>query len=115
MLVDGIRAVRPGVAIKTVDDGRAAVEFLEKCDAANLPSLIVLDYKMPFLNAADVLLIITEQSQLAGIPKLVWSTSMQPKDAAACVGRGATDYIQKPASQAELRIIVERVIRLGNF
>ena len=107
---EGLRQAAPEIEVQTVNDGRELLSFLETTANDHLPALMLLDYRMPFLNAAEVLLATAEHAMWKLIPKMVWSTGSQPEDVAVCRQLGAVDYLQKPSSQVELRNITHKII-----
>src|SRR5690606_19513919 len=75
ILKEAILSVHPEMTIQSVWNGQEALNYLAGCLSGDLPSLIVLDYKMPVLNAVDVLNQIGDHPLYKSIPKVVWSTS----------------------------------------
>lgn len=98
------------VNLKEVVNGREAVNFLIGCPRDQLPGLIVLDYDMPFLNAAEVLLQLAPVPPLAAVPKIVWSHSH--RHIGQCRALGAKEYFVKPASTEEMDAIMATVIKI---
>jgi CheY-like chemotaxis protein len=99
----------PHVPIYTVTDGQELIEFLEGCIPDELPSLIILDYKMPILSGPEVLQKLASNSEHALIPKVVWSTSKRTQDIENCVRFGAAGYFLKPASSRELAELIQKI------
>lgn len=71
-----------------------------------------MDYKMPFLTAAEILERLADDVRYSGVLKLVWSTSSHPEYVDRCVGRGASDYFAKPNTLHELERLVDRITRV---
>ena len=101
----------PNVRVIVMGDGQELLNFLGDCPGDALPVLILMDYKMPILTAAEVLEKLAEDDRYTEIPKLVWSTSNRAEYVDRCVRHGATAYFAKPSSLAELATIVERMTR----
>jgi CheY-like chemotaxis protein len=99
----------PGVRVVSFGDGQELLSFLETCPDAELPVLILMDYKMPHLSAAEILERLAGDPRYANIPKLVWSTSGRAEYVDRCVRHGASQYFTKPNSLPELASIVERM------
>ena len=110
MLTEVIREMDPGVTVDTVSDGREALAKLTGLADAELPSLIILDYKMPYLNAAEVLEALAKHPRYAAIPKVCWSSSRREDDIRRCLSAGACNYFQKPSTSAELRMLTKRLL-----
>lgn len=89
-------------------DGQEAVEYLSGSGRYSdrtlhpLPSLIVLDLKMPRMTGFDVLAWLGSQTALQQIPAVVLSSSSYPQDVQQAQRLGARDYFVKPHSLAEL-------------
>ncbi len=94
----------PGQLIR-VADGGAAVEYLERASAASKDLLqthvVFLDLKLPVLSGFEVLRWIRERS--LSVEVLVLSGSDLDLDIEAATRLGASDYLVKPISAAELR------------
>ena len=99
----------PGVRVVSFEDGRELLSFLQNCPNDELPVLILMDYKMPFWTAADILEKLAADPRYANIPKIVWSTSGRSEYVDRCVQNGASQYFTKPNSLPELATIVERL------
>jgi CheY-like chemotaxis protein len=99
---EAIGELNPDVAIQTVIDGKELIEFLDACDRDELPTLIVLDYKMPVISGPEVLQRLAANPAYVHIPRIVWSTSERLKDIETCLQLGATAYFKKPASSIEI-------------
>jgi CheY-like chemotaxis protein len=102
----------PNAKIIFVNDGQEALTYLEGCDPDGLPLLIMLDYKMPVLTGADVLIIIEKDTRYQHIPKIVWSTSNRPEYAGRCFQHGAEQYFTKPNDMGEMEKIIGYLSRL---
>ena len=101
----------PNVRVVVMGDGEELLTFLENCPGDALPVLILMDYKMPILTAAEVLEKLAGDDRYTEIPKLVWSTSDRAEYVDRCMRYGATAYFAKPSSLAELASIVDRMSR----
>ncbi|HXB91854.1 MAG TPA: response regulator [Puia sp.] len=110
-LIQPFKRLNPDVPVQCAGDGRELLDFLESCPSAGLPVLILMDYKMPFLTAAEILEKLAGNSRYAGVLKLVWSTSSRSEYVDRCVGHGASHYFTKPNSIHELDNIVNRITR----
>ena len=110
MLIEVIGEIDPGIAVETVSDGREALTKLARLTEAELPSLIILDYKMPYLNAAEVLEALAEDPRYAAIPKVCWSSSRREDDIRRCLKAGACNYFAKPSTTTELQSMTMRML-----
>ncbi|HEU4551929.1 MAG TPA: response regulator [Chitinophaga sp.] len=114
ILTEAILAHDDQLVIKTVINGPQLIRHLEACAPQELPGLVILDYKMPFLTAAEVLDNIGHDPHYATIPKVVWSTSRQPEHMKECLEKGAMAYFIKPSGQQELKELVNKLIAIKN-
>lgn len=110
MLIDVIKQMDPGIRVETVSDGREALSKLSRLSDAELPSLIILDYKMPYMNAAEVLEALAEDPRYAAISKVCWSSSRREDDIRRCLKAGACNYFEKPSTTAELQAMTKRML-----
>lgn len=108
ILMEAILYEQPETQINTVFNGQQVLDYLAERVPAEWPSLIILDYKMPVMNAKEVL----ENIQQVNIPKVVWSTSSQPEHMQLCQQLGALKYFIKPNNRAELKVMVQELFRI---
>jgi CheY-like chemotaxis protein len=101
----------PNVRVVVVGDGQELLNFLANCPGDALPVLILMDYKMPILTAAEILEKLAGDDRYSEITKLVWSTSDRAEYVDRCMQQGATAYFAKPSSLAELATIVDQMTR----
>ena len=109
----------PNVAEMFVEMFRVSDYEVYKCltsrDALELarqhqPDLIVMDVMMPEISGLTVLQQIRAVEGLEALPVIVVSSNALPKDIQAGLDAGATAYLAKPISYAELIYIVNEVI-----
>ena len=83
------------VQIEKADEAIRAVSGYVS-DDSELPDLILLDYNLPRGDAGDVLIAVSKNPALAGIPKAVVTSSLAPKDREQALRLGADCFINKP-------------------
>ncbi len=110
ILEDVLTKLEPDVHLHKVDNGKQAVDYLTDC--SDLPCLVILDYKMPIFNAAEVLDQIGDDSRLKPVPKVVWSSSRQPEHVQSCLEKGALNYFVKPNKMSELTGMVKEMLEI---
>ena len=94
-------------------DGEAAIAYLAGREdfrdraAHPLPSLVLLDLKLPRKSGLDVLAWVRDQPQLQAIPIVVLTSSRQSRDLQAAYALGANSYLVKPVAFDELLAMVE--------
>jgi len=101
-LFDELARQNPGVTVKHVGGGRELLHFLNECTIYQLPALLVLDYQMPDLSGPQVLQQLSVDDRYSQIVKVMWSTSRRMKDMEECRRLGASHYIVKPDTIAEM-------------
>jgi CheY-like chemotaxis protein len=106
MLADRILKGHPTIPIKFFKDGQEVIRYLENCPSSELPTLLILDYKMPMYTGADVLKTLQTDKRYNAIRKIAWSTSSNKQYAAECLRYGAERYFIKPNSIQQLDEIV---------
>ncbi|MEO1060098.1 MAG: response regulator [Actinomycetota bacterium] len=78
-----------------------------------LPSVLVLDLKMPRVNGHQLLAQLALDPELAEIPVVILSTSADIADQEAAREGGAVRYEVKPSSFHELVDVFARIVELG--
>lgn len=88
-----------------VSDGTELLDYLRRrgdyADAPR-PGLILLDLNMPGMDGREALDRIKTDPDLRRIPLVVFTTSQDSDDIAACYDRGANSYIAKPVGLARM-------------
>jgi CheY-like chemotaxis protein len=95
-LSEAFTAVDNTLTLCFVNSGQKLIPALEEMD--HLPCLIVLDYNMPGLNAAEILQQLNNYPRYKNVPKVIWSTSGSDTYRKLCLDSGATEYIIKPSN-----------------
>lgn len=93
--------------LELVEDGDAAIKFLERADrdlgrSTPPPGLIILDIKMPKLNGLEALERIRALPRWQAVPILMLSASLHPGDIGRAYQLGANSFLLKPSSLDEL-------------
>ncbi len=102
LLQAAARSAKLGFRLHNVEDGEQAIAYLSGAGAYAdralypLPSLILLDLKMPRATGFEVLKWIRAHNELAGLPVVVLSGSELQDDVEKAYGGGANSYLVKP-------------------
>ncbi|WP_293363324.1 MULTISPECIES: response regulator [unclassified Microcoleus] len=97
-------------------DGDRVLAFLYRTDpyanpnTAPRPGLILLDLNLPGTDGREVLYKIKQDRNLKQIPVVVFTTSNNPKDIAACYEQGANSYIIKPMDFKLLKQTIQTLL-----
>jgi len=94
-----------GFEVDTAEDGQAALALLE---GGACPDLILLDVMMPKLGGIEMLRRLRAQDSV--IPVIILSVVGKAATIVEAMQAGATDYMNKPFEEDELREAVERAM-----
>jgi DNA-binding response OmpR family regulator len=81
--------------------------------AAQEPDAVVLDLMMPDLSGLEVLKFMQEEPVLTNVPVIIVSAKTMPSDIEEGLEAGAAVYLTKPVSFSDLRLAIERVVKLS--
>jgi CheY-like chemotaxis protein len=112
MLVDRFQRRNPGIGVECLPNGHDALNYLRNCPLAELPLLMVIDYKMPGLTGADVLKSIRDDDRYKNIPKIIWSTSNNSEYIDKCMQNGADKYFAKPSDMTGFDRMIDYLTHL---
>lgn len=87
--------------VQVARDGVEAVDFLEKTPDQELPSLVLLDLKMPRMDGLEVLRRMRANPRTKYLPVTIMTTSREERDIVASYELGANSYVQKPVEFEE--------------
>ena len=79
--------------------------------AEKKPAVVLLDLMMPELSGLDILGLMRRDPGLADIPVIIVSAKGLPSDIKSGLDAGATRYLTKPVSFADLREAVDAVVK----
>ncbi|MGA2715449.1 MAG: response regulator [Bryobacteraceae bacterium] len=86
-----------------VEDGQAALHFMEEADADDgvvCPDLVLLDLNLPRATGSRVLTRIRQSPRCTRTPIIIITSSDSPLDRETAARLGATGYFQKPGDLA---------------
>ncbi len=87
------------VTLERVADGPEALEYLEargRYAGKALPTLVLLDLKLPLLDGHDVLKWIRQREQTRRLPVIVLTSSVEDEDVGRSYDEGVNSYLRKP-------------------
>lgn len=82
------------IAIDIQKNGEDALHYLRT--SATLPSVVLMDLKMPRMNGIETLIAIKQDATLKHIPVVMLSTSTNESEMRICLKSGAEMYLSKP-------------------
>lgn len=99
-IVESLRFIleRARFAVDVVSNGAAALERLRREPFA----AVILDIMLPGMDGFDVLKAVREEPGLAALPVVVLTAKGQSSDRDMAISSGASAYITKPFSNAEV-------------
>lgn len=104
----GIVRKMPGVSCEGFADPRLALENTR----ANEADLMIVDYRMPFLNGIDLVRASRALPSHAHVPIIMITADGDRKTRLAAVEAGVTDFLAKPIDPIELRSRVTNLLQL---
>lgn len=105
-------------SLEYVADGRDAMDYLSgtgKYQNRNnfaMPSLVLLDLKMPNVNGFDVLHWKSQQRTLDWLPVVVWSTADVQNDQQEAIRLGADAFLVKPMKLQDLMGVARKLFEI---
>ena len=102
-------------ALQVAGDGDEAVAYLAgdgafaDRQAHPLPSLVLLDWKLPRRSGREVLQWVRAQERFTGLPVVMLTSSREQEDIDQAYSAGANSYIQKPVLLEKLAELSERL------
>jgi CheY-like chemotaxis protein len=95
--------------VRMVRTGQAAIDYLKlvaECGERAphpLPSLVLLDLKIPYVSGFEVLKWIREQPALANLAVVILTSSPEQRDRERAAALGASGYLVKPPTELMMR------------
>ncbi|MCB5409731.1 response regulator transcription factor [Pseudogemmobacter faecipullorum] len=100
---------RAGWQVTHLSSGDGAVAAARRLG----PELVILDHMLPGLSGLDVLASLRADPHLGDVPVLMLTAKGQPRDREAAEKAGATRFMTKPFSNAEIVELVRTLARAG--
>ncbi|MHB9134574.1 MAG: response regulator [Armatimonadota bacterium] len=101
-----------------VRDGQEALDWLfcqgkhAERDPCHIPSLVLLDLKLPKVNGLQVLECLRADSRTKCLPVVILTSSKEEQDVMRSYHLGANSYIQKPVDYVQF---LEAIRQLGIY
>ncbi|MCO5247725.1 MAG: response regulator [Chitinophagales bacterium] len=94
------------------ENGEVGIQIAKR----EIPDIIICDIMMPGIDGYEVLEVLRQDEETAGIPLVFLTAKAEVKDFRKGLRLGADDYITKPFSESELIHTIEiRLKRLDSF
>lgn len=94
----GLAKIHSPIPVQVIQDGGAAWEYLSRSGSTarpTLPSMILLDLKLPKMSGLEILASLKEDPELRRIPVVILSSSNQKQDIEKAYALGADFYLVK--------------------
>lgn len=109
---DAFTTIGKTVNIHGIEDGAAALDFLNQCGEytdAPRPDLILLDLQLPNHSGMDILAELYDRPEWRRIPVIVVTASIDAEEIARSYELSANAYIQKPSTTAEFEDVASAI------
>lgn len=116
LTLDAFREARLANKIQVAKNGEEAIAYLtgegKYSDRKTypLPSIILLDLKMPGIGGLEVLKIVKNTDEIKRIPIIILTSSKEDGDRAMSYDLGANSYLVKPLSFEGFLDVVSKVL-----
>ena len=110
----GLEQCAPGLTLVHLEDGEAALAYLNGRDAPGSPErphLILLDLRLPRVDGLEVLREIKSSPDLSDIPCVVLTTSRAESDMVKAYRLHANSYLVKPGSYEHFAALMSEIER----
>jgi CheY-like chemotaxis protein len=111
-LVEAIEKLDKSIKVISINNGRKALNFLNKLPVHINPCLMILDFNLPEINGSQILELIFPEERFKGVTKVVWSTSKSPKFERMCLDFGANAYVVKPSDLSSMEKLASHLLDL---
>lgn len=99
-----------GYEVITVEDGKAALDYLK----SNTPALAILDIKMPYLTGLEVCSRMKRIPRLQGVPVIILTALRDDDTIKQAWASKADDVIHKPLEGKDFRQTVKDLVAKGS-
>ena len=96
---------RAGFEVSVETDGQKALDRAR----AEQPDVLILDVMLPEMDGYEILRRLRADQRTAALPILMLTAKGQPKDRATAEDLGATEFMTKPFSNADVVATVRRL------
>lgn len=115
LILRSLRNFNLANTVEVVRDGAEALDYLFATgahagrDADELPTLILLDLKLPKVNGLEVLQRVRADARTKLVPVVILTSSDEENDMIESYSRGANSFVRKPVEFADFGEAVRQV------
>ncbi len=101
--------------VRVLNDGKQAIEYLTRQNGFSAPQssprprLVLLDLRLPKIDGIEVLKKIKQDSEIADIPVVIFTTSDANNDIRTAYDNHANSYLVKPVGFRKFNDILNQV------
>lgn len=95
--------------VSTAEDGRSLLSFLVDCGWKDLPSLIIVNYRLQDMIAPDLLRELLLDTRYMKIPKMIWSRTGAQKELEECRILGVKHFFKTSDDLFEMENHVRKI------
>ncbi len=106
LVLRSLETIAPGLRVVHVEDGEAAVRYVEGASESDRPTLVLLDLRLPKLDGLEVLARLKGNEAHVSIPVVVFSTSASDRDISRAYASHANSYLVKPTDLSSLQAML---------
>jgi two-component system, response regulator len=113
LMLRPLRDLRPAREIAVARDGEEALDWLlARGDyrhrlGAPSPRLVLMDLKLPRLDAVEVVRVLRASHRTSAVPVVILLPASESREVAQCYHFGANSCVRKPAVFAELYAVMQ--------
>lgn len=96
------------IEFDAIDSGAKFLEQLNQSESPD-PDLVLLDINMPRMNGYEVLSALKDTKKWQDITVIMLSTSNSEADRRKALELGATEFVTKPHSQADMTVLMQKL------
>jgi two-component system, response regulator len=115
LTIDALKTAGIASEVAVARDGAEALDFVfgsgdySMRRAASLPSVVILDLRLPKIPGLEVLRRIRANDRTRRLPVVVLTSSDEEADLKASYANGANSYVRKPVHHEEFRKAVQEL------
>ena len=102
-----LEALDLAARVRFLPDGQKALDYLSSCLPEDLPAAIILDFKLPMMDAPEIVALLRSNPQWSALPVVVFTSC----GSARASEHPGLEIIGKPVEAARFREAVETLAR----
>jgi CheY-like chemotaxis protein len=95
--------------LEVVSNGKQALDFLSSRDLSDMPSIVLLDLKLPLVDGIEILQEIRANENTKLLPVIMLTASVDERDKKESLRLGANDFQCKPVNYDEFVQLIMQI------